>query len=83
MPNHAAPTVAETARIADQLRRVYEGHAWLGPSLKELLSGIDEAHAARRPIPHVHTIWELVLHITAWMRIGRDRLSATKTRDET
>jgi uncharacterized damage-inducible protein DinB len=81
MPDHTAPAATETVRIADQLRRVYEGNAWLGPSLKELLSGIDETHAARQPIPRAHSIWELVLHITAWMRIARERLSADKLRD--
>lgn len=71
----------ETARIADQLRRVYEGKAWLGPALTEILSDVTEQQAVRRPIRNAHTIWELVLHITAWMRIGRERLEATKTRD--
>jgi uncharacterized damage-inducible protein DinB len=74
---------SEAARIADQLRRVYEGKAWLGPALTEILSDVTEEQAAQRPIRNAHTIWELVLHITAWMRIGRERLEATKTRDYT
>ncbi len=73
----------ETARIAEQLRRVCEGPAWLGPSLKEILSEVTEKGASQRPIPLAHTIWELVLHISAWMRIARERLAATKTRDHT
>ena len=73
----------ETIRIQNQLRRVYDGPAWLGPSLKELLSGVDQEHAARRPIARAHNIWELVLHITAWLRIARERLSATAVRDHT
>jgi uncharacterized damage-inducible protein DinB len=75
--------LSETARIADQLRRAYEGKAWLGPALTEILSGVTQEQAARRPISNAHTIWELVLHIAAWMRIGRERLTATKTRDHT
>ncbi len=71
----------EISRIADQLRRVCDGPSWLGPSLKELLSGIDQPRAQHRPIATAHTIWELILHIAAWMRIARERLSATKTRD--
>jgi uncharacterized damage-inducible protein DinB len=74
---------SETARIADQLKRVYEGKAWLGPALRDILSDIAQEQAARRPIANAHTIWELVLHIAAWMRIGRERLAATKTRDYT
>jgi uncharacterized damage-inducible protein DinB len=72
---------AEIERIASQLRLVYEGPSWLGPSLKELIAGIDERPARRRPLPNAHTIWELVLHIAAWLRIARERLSATHTRD--
>ena len=75
--------ITETSLIQDQLKRVHEGPAWLGPSLKELLSGVDEEQAARRPIAGAHSIWELVLHITAWLRIARERLSATAVRDHT
>jgi uncharacterized damage-inducible protein DinB len=75
--------VSETVRIADQLKRVYRGPAWLGPALTEILSDVTQEQAARRPVSHAHTIWELVLHIAAWMRIGRERLTATTTRDHT
>jgi uncharacterized damage-inducible protein DinB len=73
---------SEAARIADQLRRVYEGPAWLGPALKPILSEITQNQAARRPIGNAHTIWELTLHIAAWMRIARERLAATHIRDD-
>ena len=61
----------ETTRIADQLRRSYQGIAWHGPSLKELLDGVDEQTASRRPFPDAHTIWEIVLHIAAWAAAAR------------
>jgi uncharacterized damage-inducible protein DinB len=73
----------EVERIAEQLRRFYEGPSWLGPSLKEITRGIDEAAARRRVLPDAHTIWELVLHISAWFRIARERLSATRDLDPT
>ncbi len=73
----------EISRLADQLRRVCRGPAWLGPSLQELLAGIDQERAERRLIAGAHTIWELVLHIAAWMRIARERVSATERRDHT
>jgi uncharacterized damage-inducible protein DinB len=74
---------SEAARIADQLKRVYEGKAWLGPSLIDILSDVSPEQAARRPIANAHSIWELLLHVATWMRIGRERLTATKTRDYT
>ncbi len=71
----------ETERIAGQLRLLHDGPSWLGPSLKELVRDIDENRARQRPVHGAHTIWELVLHITAWLRIARERLSATQIRD--
>lgn len=58
--------MSETARLADQIRRAFEGDAWHGDSIKELLAGVTAATAAARPIENAHTIWELVLHIAAW-----------------
>ena len=57
---------SEAARIADQLRRSFDGEAWHGDSLFEILEGVTAAQAAARPIKGAHTIWELVLHIAAW-----------------
>lgn len=59
-------TNTEATRLADQLRRAFDGDAWHGPSLTELLSEVDAATAASHPLPDVHSIWELVLHIAAW-----------------
>ena len=64
----------ETTRIADQLQRAYAGHAWHGPSLRFLLRGLTARQAASHPISGAHSIWELVLHITAWDRVARQRI---------
>jgi uncharacterized damage-inducible protein DinB len=56
----------ESTLIADQLRRAFDGDAWHGPALLELLQDVDAASAAAKPVPAVHSIWELVLHIAAW-----------------
>ena len=66
--------MSETARIADQLHRAFHGEAWHGDSLLEILRGVGAAQAAARPIKHGHSIWELVLHITAWDGAVRRRL---------
>jgi uncharacterized damage-inducible protein DinB len=58
----------EPKRLASQLRRSYEGQAWCGPSLIELLHGVTHEQASAKPIPGAHSIWELVLHVTAWER---------------
>jgi uncharacterized damage-inducible protein DinB len=58
--------MSETARLADQIRRAFEGTAWHGDSVLKLLADVDAKTAAARPIKNAHTIWELVLHIAAW-----------------
>ena len=54
---------------------------WHGPSLADLLSDITPAQALARPLPGAHTIWELVLHITSWAEIVRQRLAGQATGD--
>jgi uncharacterized damage-inducible protein DinB len=53
-------------RIADQLRRSFDGDAWHGDSLLEILQGVDAKKAAAHPIAGAHSIWELLLHLSAW-----------------
>jgi uncharacterized damage-inducible protein DinB len=57
---------SEAIRIADQLQRAFDGAAWHGDSLFEILAEVTPAQAAARPIQGAHSIWELVLHIAAW-----------------
>ncbi|HJQ20466.1 MAG TPA: DinB family protein, partial [Gemmatimonadaceae bacterium] len=55
-----------------------------GAALADLVGDVSAEDAAARPIPGAHTIWELVLHVTAWTEIARQRLaSATKPPDPT
>jgi uncharacterized damage-inducible protein DinB len=70
--------MTEIERIQDQLRRAFEGNAWHGPSVKELLNGVGAVQASARPIPGAHNIWELVLHIAAWERAAVRRLSGDR-----
>jgi uncharacterized damage-inducible protein DinB len=65
--------MSETARLADQIRRAFEGEAWHGDSLLELLKGVNAATAAAKPIKNAHSIWELILHVAAWDDIVRQR----------
>ena len=56
----------ETAVIADEITRGSEGEAWHGPSIREAWASVDSDAAAARPIQGAHTIWEIVVHMTAW-----------------
>jgi uncharacterized damage-inducible protein DinB len=70
---------SEPAFLADQLRRAFEGDAWHGPALLELLQDVNASTAAAKPLPEVHSIWELVLHIAAWDAAACRRLRGRKT----
>ena len=65
----------EAQRIADQLRRSVEGEAWHGPALLELLQDVTGVQAAARPVSGAHSIWDLTMHITTWMRTALKRLN--------
>jgi uncharacterized damage-inducible protein DinB len=66
---------SEPALIAEQLRRAFDGDAWHGPALLELLRDVDAATAAAKPLPDVHSIWELALHIAVWDAAACRRLN--------
>ncbi len=66
--------MAERDRILDQLKRAFEGEAWHGPAVLEVLEGVTGKQALRKPIPGAHSIWELMLHMTAWEDVVRRRL---------
>jgi len=67
--------MTETERIADELRRAFDGEAWHGDSLFKILKGVGAPQAAKRPIGNAHCIWELVLHIAAWEGAVRRRMT--------
>lgn len=67
--------MTETARISDQLKRAFEGGAWHGPAVREVLKGVTAAQAAQKPILRAHSIWELVLHIAVWENAVKKWLS--------
>ena len=68
---------SESARIADQLRRAFRGEAWHGPSLLDLLAEVSPEQARARPMHSVHNIWELVLHIDVYLRVGFEATKGT------
>ena len=66
--------MSELKRLNDQLKRAFEGKAWHGPSVSEVLAGVTAEEAAAHPISGAHSIWEVALHIATWERVGRRRI---------
>jgi len=69
------------AQLSNHIKRAVSGPMWHGPSLDELLASVSSDQAAARPIPGAHSIWEIVLHVTAWAEIARARLHGQRTGD--
>jgi uncharacterized damage-inducible protein DinB len=69
--------------LSRNIERTVSGPVWHGPALSELLDGVTSAQAAARPVPGAHSIWELVLHLSAWAEISRTRLSPLPTSEPT
>ncbi len=68
----------EVERIQEQLRRAFEGGAWHGPGVLEILADVTAEQAASRPIAGAHSIWELVSHIAAWEGACARRLTGDR-----
>jgi len=60
--------------IIDQLHRSLEGDSWQGASIREILEGVNARQAAAHPVRGGHSIWELVYHVTAWVRAVHSRV---------
>jgi uncharacterized damage-inducible protein DinB len=63
--------MTELKFISTELRKAFEGDAWHGPSVRDVLGGVSAEQAAAKPIPDAHSIWELALHIAAWVEHSR------------
>ena len=66
--------MSEISFLVDQLNRAFDGEAWHGPALMEILEGIEAKTAAARPITKAHCIWELVIHLAGWEQVVCRRL---------
>lgn len=71
----------EIERIVDQSQRAFNGGAWHGPSVMEILKGITATRASAKPLAGGHCIWEMVLHVSAWEDFVRRRLGGERVID--
>src|SRR5580704_5909459 len=72
--------MSDIQRIEDLLKRAHAGGAWHGPSVRDVLRGVDVKLASARPPAGLHTIWELVNHLIAWNRAVLDRVQGKRVR---
>jgi uncharacterized damage-inducible protein DinB len=75
--------MSRATRLAKHIERTVTGPMWHGPALVDVLEGVDAKRARTRPVAGAHSIWEIVLHITAWADIARQRINGAATGDPT
>jgi uncharacterized damage-inducible protein DinB len=64
--------MSESVTLADQVARIHAGDPWYGDPVTKVLEGVSAKDAAAHPIRGAHSIWELVLHLTTWVKeVGR------------
>ncbi|MEP0266820.1 DinB family protein [Dokdonia sp.] len=52
--------------IISQFNCIHEGELWVGTNFMDKVSGITEGTAFIRPIPQIHSIAEIMAHLTIW-----------------
>jgi len=61
-----------------RLTELWHGDPWYGSSSDAILAGIAARDAARSVDARTHTIWQLVLHMTAWTTEVTARLGGAR-----
>lgn len=54
--------------IIQQLLENQAGKAWIGPTFKSRLQVINEDNAFIRPLPGLHSVAEIISHLTTWQK---------------
>jgi hypothetical protein len=70
--------MSEATTLSAVLKSIDEGPAWHGPALRALLDDVTAEQALARPIPGAHSIWELTLHMNAWLQYTVDVLGGSE-----
>jgi len=78
VPDGNDPILASGLALAALLRKGYSLDPWHGPATADLLGDVSFAAAAARPLANGHSIWEIVLHMTAWQREVARRLGSAE-----
>lgn len=54
--------------ILTQLENIQTGKVWMGPTYDSTLKNINEDNAFIRPLPELHSVAEIISHLTTWQK---------------
>ncbi len=69
--------MSEILRIAALMEETFEGSPYYGDSVLGALEGVTTDVASQRPSWSAHSIWDLVVHLTAELNYARDVIKGT------
>lgn len=70
-----SPEILQLLAIIDQ---AYNRTSWHGTNLRGSIRRVDVRHAAWRPAPTRHNIWEIVVHAAYWKYAATRRFTAPR-----
>jgi uncharacterized damage-inducible protein DinB len=56
----------EVRFISDQFVDIFQGQPWYGNNINQILQDVNHEVAHEKPLPHVHSIIEILTHMLAW-----------------
>lgn len=68
------------ANLSQKLLVVWNGEPWYGLSSSAILAGVTAPEALAHPLPGAQSIWETVLHMTAWTEEATSRLNGGESK---
>jgi uncharacterized damage-inducible protein DinB len=74
--DETAPSASLQDDLAERIVKAVKGPVWHGPALVELLADMSAADAAAPPAAGVHSVGEIVRHVTFWCDDTLSHLSA-------
>ena len=72
--------MTEPERIRGQIAKAFTAGPWYGPSLLEVLAGVDAKTAAAHPISGAHSIWEVLLHVRYGQQLMINRVRGSQAK---
>jgi uncharacterized damage-inducible protein DinB len=73
-------TMSVRANLSQKLLTVWNGEPWYGSSSSTILAGVTAAEALAHPLPGAQSIWETLLHITAWTEETTSRMNGGESK---
>lgn len=69
------------ANLNQKLLTVWNGEPWYGSSSSTIFRGVTAPEALAHPLPGAQSIWETLLHMTAWTEETTSRMNGGESKN--